>query len=267
MKNFFISLLLLCAWGYGNAQDTLDSIARVQAVTQIDEFVLTLELAGGDESDFDPKKFVNMDLGFRNTYSPKVEELAKAGNAAAQNLLGQCYLDGLGIARNPQKAFYWISKAAEQKNLKALCNLGYCYENGIGTEKDFFQAYSFYKLSALKGNSAAFNNLAQCYLNGTGTPTDSIKARAWFEKGAETGIRSSQTNAGYLYIAIEGQENYEKAFYWLKKASEQNSPNALEMLGMCYDNGWGCEVNHSKAQECYRKSYQLGNKDAKSLIK
>lgn len=267
MKSILISLLLLCVWVNSKAQDTLDSIARVQAVTQIDEFELTFQLAGVDMANFDAKEFVNMDFSFRNTYSPKVEELAKSGNAAAQNLLGQCYLEGRGIAKNPQQAFYWISKAAEQKNLKALCNLGYCYENGIGTEKDYFQAYSFYKLSALKGNSAAFNNLAQCYLNGTGTSKDSIKARAWFEKGAETGIRSSQTNAGYLYLAIDGQVNYDKAFYWLKKAADQNSPNALEMLGMCYDNGWGVEVDHSKAQECYRKSYQLGNEEAKSLIK
>ena len=268
MKRINLSFLLsICVCLMSYAQDTLDSIARVQPGTQIDEFELTFKLAGVDITNFDAKEFVNMDFGFRNTYSPKVEELAKSGNAAAQNLLGQCYLEGLGIDKNPELAFFWISKAAEQKNLRALCNLGYCYENGIGTEKDYFQAYSFYKISALKGNSAAFNNLAQCYLSGTGTPADSIKARAWFEKGAETGIRSSQTNAGYLYIALDGQENYEKAFYWLTKASEQNSPNALEMLGMCYENGWGTEVNLTKAQECYRKSYQLGNEHAKSYLK
>lgn len=244
-----VQLLFLCQQTF--AQDTLDSIAKVQTMVQIEEFNLILEL-GLDSSE---------------NYSEKLDSMAKSGNPAAQNKLSICYIDGLGIPKDDKKAFFWATKAAENGNLKALHLLGFCYENGKGTEPDPFQAFSFYKIAALRGMPTAFNDLAQCYLNGTGTPVDSIKARAWFVKGAETGIRTSQTNAGYLYIALEGHENYEKAFYWLSKASEQNSPNALEMLGMCYENGWGTEVNLPKAQECYRKSYQLGNEYAKSRIK
>ena len=254
MERIILPIVLLCFCYNIEAQDTLDSIARVKPVIEIDEVVMMSKLAGEDI------------LNFRSTYSPKLEELAGQGDAAAQNLLGECYLLGKGVKQDPKKAFVWISKAAEQNNLRALHNIGYCYENGIGTDKDYFQAFSFYKLSALKGHDSSFNDVAQCYINGIGTPVDSVKARAWFEKGAEVGIRTSQTNAGYLYLTIEGKENYEKAFYWLSKAAEKNSPNALEMLGMCYDNGWGTGVNHTKAQECYLKSYQLGNEQAKDRI-
>ena len=255
MFKFLLIILFISASTEIRAQDSLDSIARVKASIPLDEIELMVKLSGGNINNF------------KNSYSSKVEKLAKTGNAAAQNHLGECYLLGNGIAKNNQEAFYWISKSAEQNNIRALHNLGYCYEHGIGTDIDLFQAYSYYKISALKGNDKAFNDLAQCYLNGIGTTVDSLKARAWFEKGAEVGIRASQNNAGYLYIAIEGKEDYNKAFYWFSKAAEQDSPNALEFLGICYDNGWGVEKDPLKAQEYYKKAYRLGNRDAKERIK
>ena len=256
-------MLFLCQQTF--AQDTLDSIVKVKSMVYFDDIELLMLLSGVDSSN--PGNDALNKMGKPISYSSKLVELAETGNAVAQNFLGHCYLEGEGIEQNSKKAVFWFSKAAEKNNSKAYNNLGYCYENGVGVEQSPFQAYSFYKKSALLGHNRAFNNLAQCYLHGTGTPVDSIKARAWFEKGAEAGIRTSQTNVGYLYLSIEGEEDYDKAFYWLTKASEQNSQNALEMLGMCYENGWGTKVDLSKAQECYRKSYQLGNEYAKIRIK
>ena len=263
--SLLFSFLFACVMIH--AQDTLDSIARIQPVDQVAEIELTFLLMGVDYNQVDSACITNLtDFSFRNTYYPKVEQLAESGNAAAQNLLGQCYLDGLGINKDPQKAFFWFSRAAEQMNHKALNSLGYCYENGIGTSRDEFQAYSFYKIAALKGHSAAFNNLANCYLDGIGTAVDSLKARAWFEKGAESGIRYSQTNVGYLYLYISGHEDYNKAFFWLSKAAEQDSPYALISLGFCYEKGWGVKPDHQKSQECYKKAYDLGLEKAKDFF-
>ena len=221
-------MLFLCQQTF--AQDTLDSIVKVKSMVYFDDIELLMLLSGVDSSN--PGNDALNKMGKPISYSSKLVELAETGNAVAQNFLGHCYLEGEGIEQNSKKVVFWFSKAAEKNNSKAYNNLGYW-----------------------------------CYLHGTGTPVDSIKARAWFEKGAEAGIRTSQTNVGYLYLSIEGEEDYDKAFYWLTKASEQNSQNALEMLGMCYENGWGTKVDLSKAQECYRKSYQLGNEYAKIRIK
>ena len=259
----FIQMLLVCQSVF--AQDTLDSIAKVQSITQFDEIELRILLSGVDFSN--PGSDAIEKFEAHQSYSPRLVELAESGNAAAQNLLGYCYLEADGVKKDPDKAFFWLSKAAEQDNLKALNSLGYCYEKGIGVDPDPFQAYSFYKKAALRGMPKAFINVAQCYLKGVGTKEDLLKARAWFEKGAECGYRVAQTNVGYLYLAIDGQENYDKAFHWLTKASEQGSPNAMEMLGMCYEKGWGTEVNMQKANEWYSKSFKLGNEHAKELIK
>lgn len=264
MKNlkaiFIVLMFFICQVTL--AQDTLDSIAKVQTMVQFDEIELSMLLSGVDFTNSGSDAIDK--LTAPKSYSPKLVELAELGNAAAQNLLGYCYLEGDGVKKDPDKAFFWLNKAAEQDNLKALNSIGSCYEYGIGVDADPFQAYSFYKKAALRGMPNAFVNVAQCYFNGLGTKKDLLKSRAWFEKGAEYGYRVAQTNAGYLYIM---EENYDKAFYWLTKATEQGSPNAMEMLGMCYENGWGTEVNMQKANELYRKSYQLGNEHAKERIK
>jgi len=248
MYKFYHIIFFLLAFGTkAFSQDTLDSIAKVQTMVQVDELQLRLELGI-----YSPEQ-----------YSEKLESMAKSGNAAAQNMLSSCYIDGKGIPKDPKMAFFWATKAAENGNLKALNALGFCYENGIGTEQDLFQAFSFYKKAALRGMPTAFTNIAQCYLQGMGTKPDTLKARAWFEKGAEYGERVAQNNAGYLYLI---ENNYEKAFFWLTKAAEQGSPAANEMLGDCFEHGIGTEKDHKKAMEFYKKSYMLGNTRLKELI-
>ena len=43
------------------------------------------------------------------------EPLAQAGVARAQNNIGACFLEGLGVERNPELAVKWLSLAAERR--------------------------------------------------------------------------------------------------------------------------------------------------------
>ena len=209
----------------------------------------------------DPKR----DGHIGDTYSVELEEYAINGNSAAQNYLGICYMEGKGVDVNPQKAFYWLTKAAENGNIKALNNLGWCYEKGFGVDKNDFQAYSFYKTSALKGHEHAYVNLAQCYMRGVGTQPDTIKAIAWFEKAAELGFRVAQTNAGFLNFY---QGDYTRAVHWLTLAvnNQDPSPNASELLAYIYEEGLGVRKDISKAIFLYEKAYSLGNSSVKTKI-
>ncbi len=246
MKTSFLFIILIINSVFVYSQDTLDSIKNVIMGTQIDEIELSVSL-GIEES----KK-----------YSEKLVSLAESGNAAAQFRLGQSYMLGIGIDKDINKAIIWISKAAQMHNHNALCHLGYYYENGMGVQKDEFQAYSFYKKAALKGHPDAASFLANCYLNGIGTVPDTLKARAWYEKCAENGDYVAQNNTGQLYYIAH---DYEKAIYWLTKASRK-SKNASEQLGYMYENGIGTDKDPQKAKEFYRKSYELGNISVKDKI-
>ena len=242
--SLFLLLSLMMA-NKSNAQDTPDSIAKVETVINFDEIELLNPGRDGHIGD---------------TYSSELEEYANNGNSAAQNYLGFCYMEGKGVDVNPQKAFYWLTKAAENGNIKALNSLGWCYEKGFGVDKNNFQAYSFYKTSALKGYEYAYVNVAQCYMRGLGTQPDTIKAIAWFEKAAELGYRVAQTNAGFLNFY---QRDFKKAVHWLTLAANNQdpSPNAIELLAYCYEEGLGVPKDINKAIELYKEAYRLGNEN------
>jgi len=58
------------------------------------------------------------------------------GIVDAQNGLGSCYEDGLGVDQDYAEAVHWYSLAASQGKASAQHNLALCYENGQGVEQD-----------------------------------------------------------------------------------------------------------------------------------
>lgn len=110
-------------------------------------------------------------------------ELAKSGDLDAQTMLGELYLDGLnGVEKDPQKAFFWISKAANREEPQAQYLLGYMYENGIHVAKDVKKAVRWYKKSAMQGDVLAQYNLALIYKEGKGNVSKNInEAFKWIQ--------------------------------------------------------------------------------------
>jgi TPR repeat protein len=72
---------------------------------------------------------------------------------------GEVYCLKTGLPDNYEKSFYWLSLAAEQKNMKAQFLLGDLYNLGKGTEKDEFIAYQWYMKSAIQGYPKALTRL------------------------------------------------------------------------------------------------------------
>lgn len=70
-------------------------------------------------------------------------EMAEAGNADAQEELGERYYSGEGVPQDYAEAIKWFKKAGEQGNKAALIMLSRCYENGCGVEKDIAKATSW----------------------------------------------------------------------------------------------------------------------------
>jgi TPR repeat protein len=53
-------------------------------------------------------------------------------------------------------------------------------------------------------------------------------------------------------------QDYNKAFEWYTKSSEQENSAAMNNLGVRYKKGEGCDQNQTKAVELYEKSANLG---------
>ena len=64
------------------------------------------------------------------------EPLAHAGVARAQNNIGVCFSNGLGVERDPILAVKWLSLAAAGGDPLAQRNLATAYLNGLGVARD-----------------------------------------------------------------------------------------------------------------------------------
>jgi len=105
------------------------------------------------------------------------QKLAKSGDIEAATMLGEMYLDGIGVKQDNKKAYYWIQKAANEGDKEAEYLLGFMYENGIEVKEDMSQAVLWYEKAANKGDIMAMYNLAFIYKNGAnGVKKDLQKA-------------------------------------------------------------------------------------------
>ena len=66
-------------------------------------------------------------------------QLAEKGYPLAECQVGYFYLEGIGVQKNLEKAFYWTERAAQHGDRDAQFNLGWFYENGIVVAKDLEQ--------------------------------------------------------------------------------------------------------------------------------
>ncbi|CAG8598067.1 2388_t:CDS:2 [Ambispora gerdemannii] len=102
-------------------------------------------------------------------------------------LLGFCYDKGFGTFIDPQKAFQWYLRAAEQNDSFGQNQVGYFYQNGIGTKVNDEKAFYWYQRSADNGCSEGKSNLGSCYEYGTHVKQDRKYAFYWYSKSAEMG--------------------------------------------------------------------------------
>lgn len=81
---------------------------------------------------------------------------ARSGNADAEELIGVMYALGLGVERDPIRAFDWYLRSAMKGHPGAQSGVGWYYEVGIGMPApDLIRAYMWYVLSAIGGDPDA----------------------------------------------------------------------------------------------------------------
>ena len=67
-------------------------------------------------------------------------------------------------------------------------------------------------------------------------------AKRWYPEAARQGIVEAQYQAGLLL-----RQEPEEAFAWMQKAADSRMPEAMEMLGRYYAEGFGCTPNAANA--------------------
>tara|TARA_B110000977_G_scaffold195536_1_gene274179 strand:- start:661 stop:1806 length:1146 start_codon:yes stop_codon:yes gene_type:complete len=131
--------------------------------------------------------------------------------------------------------------SAEKGNYEAQCNLGAMYTEGLGVTKDPKKAFNYY-LEAARAHSnddlGANYFVASAYDLGKGVEQDAELALYWYQKAAERGDVHSQTNLGIMYFNGEGTEkNHKMAFKFLQLAAEAGYPRGQFNLAEIYRDG------------------------------
>ncbi|MGO4440561.1 tetratricopeptide repeat protein [Rhizobium sp. RAF56] len=169
------------------------------------------------------------------------EPLAREGVARAQNNIGACFAEGLGIPRNREMALKWLTLAATAGDPVGQRNYAAFHMQGVtGSDPDYALAAQYYQKAAEQGDPTAQDMLSWMLLEGEIVPADPLKARHWAERAAEAGIAASMTRLGMLYHnALGVPRGAERAVHWWEKAAAKGDADAQAMLGAALHIGVG----------------------------
>ncbi|MGU3389749.1 tetratricopeptide repeat protein [Sphingomonas sp. M1A8_2b] len=82
---------------------------------------------------------------------------------------------------------------------------------------------------------------------------------AFVREAADAGVAEAQAVYGQMLLDGLGVvADRQAALEWFIKAAAQHHVMALNMVGRCYDLGWGTAVDKTRAAECYRIAAERG---------
>ena len=205
-----------------------------------------------------------------NTSSENLQTLqaqAAQGDAKAQYILAQKYLQGHGVAQDYTEAVKRFRLAAAQGNTDALVNLGLMYARGQGVPQDSGEAVKWFRLAAAQGDAGAQHDLGTMYLQGQGVPQDSGEAIKWFRLSAAQGYVGAQNDLGVMYFKGHGvTQDYTEAFKWFHLAVAQGDADAQSSIGEMYRDGTGVPQDYTEALKWFRLSAAQGDVEAQNNL-
>ncbi|MEO0329446.1 MAG: peptidoglycan-binding protein [Pseudomonadota bacterium] len=143
--------------------------------------------------------------------------------------VGQRYIKGSGVEKNPTKAAQWYETSANLGYAPAQYIIGNFNEKGIGLTADRVVAEDWYVQAAENGHVIAMHNLAVLYAS-TASDAKSDKMRKayhWFEEASEHGVLDSQVNLGILYAkGTTTQVDLVQSYKWFAIAAKSGDKDA-----------------------------------------
>ena len=158
----------------------------------------------------------------RDEAAEQLEQLADAGDAYAQYVIGTAYRDGGLLIPDTAKAQKLLERAAEQDLDAVQYALGKLYLSDDADVHDPTKGIYWLKRAADNGNEYAAYRLGKEYLSGNNVPKDTSTAAEYLRQAADNGSAYAQYLQGKLRLMGEGvPKDKEAAQYWFSVA-EQN---------------------------------------------
>lgn len=251
MKNrsFFLALMLACALStFGSAfcfaggAIAADSSALLKKAVRGNAEAAQMLKQAADKGDSAAEYAYATYLlykGDKKNSTAWLMKSARHGYPQAESDLGTYYTVGTnGVPKDPQKAFYWLKKAAAKNNPVGELNLGNAYYRGIGVSKDPVLAARWVKKAADQGLVQAQSTMGYLYERGEGVPQDYGKAIDLYQKAGNQGFVPAQETLGDAYSdGKKISKDFMQAAYWYQKAAEGGSRYSIIQLGELYSEG------------------------------
>lgn len=210
-------------------------------------------------------------LRFLEQYEESVywlEEAMKLDSVEACYQLGNCYIDGLGVPMDDEKAFSYYMKASVKGHPDAANNLADMYLNGESVPVNEKEAIKWFEFAASKNVVEAMFTLGIIYEQGIGVEADEEKAFQYYLKSAEGGYEDAQYRIGSIYLEglLNRQQSIPLAIKWFERAADSHHIDSIYNLAFLYEQGYGVVQNIKKALHYYKKASLLGDYQAKLNI-
>lgn len=168
-------------------------------------------------------------------------QAAQSGFAAAQFSLGQCWLQGIGVEKNPKEGMAWIERAAQQGNVDAAFALA------LNLPVEHEQHLPLLKHAADQGHTKAMICMG-IYSQNHGQAEQGLK---WFELAKSRGeIRADYMLAVAYRDGLGVDVDSTKAIELLKTSADNGDADAMYALYQAYRDGNSVRKN-KKSQAKY----------------
>lgn len=187
---------------------------------------------------------------------------AEKGHSQAMVQLARMF-QSLGIIAD---AVQWLQKASDMGNAEAKGLLSLHYMYGVGINKDDNIAFSLAKESAECSDKEGQKMLGLCFLYGIETERDINNAVWWLTAAANQGEEVSMVLMGRLLMGDfeYSHIDYALAEQLLYAATHSGNASAAYYLGVFYYN---IANDMDKAHETFQLATELGNEDAKNILR
>ena len=157
----------------------------------------------------------------RDRAAEQMEQLADAGDAHAQYIIGMAYRDGGLLIPDTAKAQKFLECAAKQEIDAAQYALGKLYLSDDADVHDSAKGIYWLKRSADNGNDFAAYRLGKEYLSGKNTVKDAETAGSYLRQAADNGSAYAQYLLGKLTPMGEGvPKDMDAAYEWFAAARD-----------------------------------------------
>ena len=168
------------------------------------------------------------------------------GYIPAYSNLARCFENGIGTAKDRQKAFYWYDSAVNAGDTSSLYPLGLCYSRGIGTAFNFKKAIEVLTRASRNHAPEALDEIKRLYENKKKHLTDQM-----YSLGVEL-----------IYMG-----KFEESQRALMLCMRAKHGKAIYTLGCLNEFGLGIPTNRELAFKLYELAFELKFRDPRAIYK